>query len=237
MASPTQLPNATTPKSQQYGVHCLDERYMAYYEAGLEKAVMGSHVWRTPRFFQMTQLLNLTRGIAGATAEAGCFRGLASYLICKYRQDEDASFDGTGHFMVDSFEGLSEPVELDGDFSKTRHAEGAFTKTSLEHCERTMGDFPGATIIKGWIPTAFQELPDQAYRFVHIDVDIYEPTLDGLRYFYPRMSPGGMIVVDDFGPWPGDKWLGCKIAVEQFSEEVGVPFAHLDTGNAVLIKR
>ena len=238
MSLPTQVPDVTaTVETEPYGIHGLDEKYMTHYSVGLEKTAMKPNVLRAARFFQMTQLLKLTQGIDGATAEAGCFRGLASFLICKYRKEVDASFDGTGHFMVDSFEGLSEPVAEDGELSKTRYMEGVFTRTSLEVCQNTLNEFPGASIIKGWIPTAFHELPDQQYRFVHIDVDIYQPTLDALQYFFPKMAPGGIIVVDDFGPWPGEKWPGCKIAVEQFSQEVQIPFAHLDTRNAMFIKR
>ena len=228
-----------TPKidEERYGVHLLNETYMRLYQKGLETAQMPEHPWRTPRFFHLIQMLTLTNGLEGATVEAGCFRGLASYLICEHRKLEQSDFDGAGHFMIDSFEGLSEPVDEDGDFSKQRHSEGAFKQTSLEHCQNTMKGFPKTTIIRGWIPKAFDELPDQKYRFVHIDVDIYEPTLDSLRYFYPRLVTGGIIVVDDYGPWPGNKWPGCKIAVEEFSNEFNVPMVGLDTGNAVCIKR
>lgn len=222
---------------QDYGVHTLDEQFMSIYRLGLKTAGMEENSWRRARFFHTMQMLTLTNGIEGVTAEAGCYRGLASFLICEYCKIETPGFDGRGHFMIDSFEGLSAPVEEDGTLSNQRYAEGAFTATSLERCQNTMIGFPNANIIQGWIPKAFEELPEQSYRFVHIDVDIFEPTLDCLRYFYPRMSPGGMIVIDDFGPWPGGLWGGCKIAVEQFSDEFGVPFAKLDTANAVVVKR
>ena len=37
------------------------------------------------------------------------------------------------------------------------------------------------------------------FSFVHIDVDLYEPTRDSLAFFLPRMTAGGIIVVDDYG--------------------------------------
>ena len=223
--------------AKPYGVHQLDPWFMAHYQKGCEVVAMGENAGRAARFFNMLQMLQLTRGIAGATAEAGCFRGLASLLMCHSLRFEAAEYDGRGHFMIDSFEGLSQPIGKDGDFSKLRHGQGAFTRTSRQQCCETLADFPAVEIIQGWIPQAFEQLPEQTYRFAHIDVDLYEPTLDGLRYFYPRLAPGGMIVVDDYGPWPDDKWAGCKMAVEEFCAQQGVPFGHLDTGNAVIVKR
>jgi hypothetical protein len=48
---------------------------------------------------------------------------------------------------------------------------------------------------------------------------------------------GGIVVIDDFGPWHGGEWPGCAAAVREFSAESGLPFASLDTGNAIFIKR
>ena len=182
-------------------------------------------------------MLKLTRGLNGALLEAGCFRGLASNLICQTLRAEDPEFKGKRYFMVDSFEGLSQPTEEDGAFSLQRFSEGAFRGTSFGHSKGTMAEFPQVRILKGWIPKVFETLPDQRYRFVHVDVDIFEPTLHCLEYFYPRMTKGGIIVVDDYGPWPQGNWPGCRKAVHKFCEEHAVPFAKLDTGNAVIIRR
>ncbi|RNC80636.1 MAG: hypothetical protein ED559_02175 [Phycisphaera sp.] len=220
-----------------FGVHSLHPDFVARYENGLAASQMPDHPWRPARFFHLVQMFRLTRGVAGATAEAGCFRGLSSYLVCAEQRDENPAFDGSTHFIVDSFEGLSEPVEADGTFGRQRYEEGAFTETSVEHLTQALSDFPGTNINKGWIPEVFNSLPEQTYRFAHIDVDLYEPTLASLEYFYPRLERGGAVVIDDFGPWPGNKWPGCAVAVREFSERAGVPFASFDTGNAVLFKR
>ena len=61
-----------------------------------------------------------------------------------------------------------------------------------------------------------ETLAETRYRFVHIDVDIYEPTYACLEYFHPRMVEGGLIVIDDYGfpSWPGPVGgLGCTSQV------------------------
>lgn len=231
------IPETAAENPMDYGTHCLDREYMEKYARGLSASKMQENHWRRPRFFQLLEMLKLTRGLNGALLEAGCFRGLASNLICQTLREEDPEFKGKRYFMVDSFEGLSPPGEEDGAFSMQRYSEGAFRGTSLKRCRQTMAEFPQARIIKGWIPEVFEQLPDQRYRFVHVDVDIFHPTLHCLGYFYPRLVKGGMIVIDDYGPWPLGNWPGCSKAVQQFCREHDVPFAKLDTGNAVIIRR
>ena len=234
-------PAPTAPTAQQpqnlYGVHQLFADYVAMYERGMQVSGMSEHPWRRPRFFHLVQMFRLTAGLQGCTAEAGCYRGLSSYLICHEQRRADPAFNGSTHVIVDSFEGLSVPTETDGERSRTVQARGAFADTSVEHVRRTLSEFPQVTFHKGWIPPVFKQVVERRYRFVHIDVDLYEPTLAGLRYFMPRMVPGGVLVVDDYGPWPGGEWPGCAVAVHEFARESGAPFCSLDTGNAVFIKR
>jgi len=205
------------------------------YQAGLEASETGEATRRPPRFYNLLQLFKLAAPIRGATAEVGCYRGLSSYLLCHALKAEDAEFTGAGHHIVDSFEGLSPPTPEDEIAAK---AAGRFNDTSVEHVRKTLQEFPDVAIFRGWAPETLQSLPEQEYRFIHIDVDLYTPTLGCLEYFYPRLSRGGLIVVDDFGPWPsGGRYPGCSRAVNEFSEKHGVEFAALTTGNAFCIKR
>lgn len=224
-------------RSEYFHCHELDAQFLEAYQISEAAAEMPSNISRRTRFFHLIEMFKLSAGVPGATLEAGCFRGMASHLLCHYRRVEDPEFNGHGHIMVDSFEGLSPPIEADGAHAKKSFDNRAFTTTSVERVKQTLSEFPGVQFLQGWIPEILAELPDTGYRFVHIDVDIYEPTLDCLRYFYPRMNRGGIIVCDDFGPWPENIWEGCEKAFREFCNENQIPFAKLDSGNAVIIKR
>ncbi len=239
-ASVTPAPKSkfeVTSDVTDHASHQLLPEYLSAYGAGLKKSKMQDNALRRARFFHICQMLQLTRGVPGYTAEAGVFRGLSSFLICHYLRREIGTFNGETHFMFDSFEGLSEPVEKDGEFPAKRFGEGAFTRTSMETARETLSDFSGVNIHKGWIPDVFDEVPEQKYRFVHVDVDVYEPTLASFRYFYPRLSTGGIMMCDDFGPWANNNWPGCIRAVNEFANETGMVYAILNTGNVMFIKR
>lgn len=47
-------------------------------------------------------------------------------------------------------------------------------------------------IKKGWFPSVMEDVED-TFAFVSIDMDLYRPILEGLRYFYPRLAVGGIL--------------------------------------------
>tara|TARA_A100001011_G_C13541844_1_gene528805 strand:- start:8 stop:496 length:489 start_codon:yes stop_codon:yes gene_type:complete len=66
---------------------------------------------------------------------------------------------------------------------------------------------------KGWIPQVFEKTEERTYSFIHIDVDLYEPTLESLKYFFSKLSKGGIIICDDYGY---NLFPGAKKAVDEF---------------------
>ena len=114
------------------------------------------------------------------------------------------------------------------------HAAGAF-RASLETVRAVLCDFPAIEYHPGWIPATFVGLAERRYKFVHVDVDLYEPTKAAIAYFYPRLVGGGAIVIDEYGLL---RWPGARRAVEEFCLDRGIlaPIP-LTSGNAVLIKK
>lgn len=69
--------------------------------------------------------------------------------------------------------------------------------------------------------------------FAHIDLDIYQSILDSCRFIYPRLSPGGVIVFDDYGFM---SCPGAREAVDRFfADKLEIPLV-LPTGQAIVIK-
>ena len=95
----------------------------------------------------------------------------------------------------------------------------------------TLSRYKNVKIIDGWIPEILKSLPELEYSFVNIDVDLYEPTKNSIEYFWKRMIPGSVMVLDDFG---SKKTLGAKkAAIELLGSQ---KMLELDTGQCLVYK-
>jgi hypothetical protein len=198
-----------------------DARFTAYLERYGE---LGG--FNTDRRWMVYQLMRLTDAVDGDTAECGVFEGSTSHVICDVARSQ--SHLTRHHFVFDSFEGLSAPEAIDGDYW---HA-GALARGE-DLVRENLGEFPRVTLLKGWIPERFQEVADRRFAFVHIDVDLAQPTLDSLTFFYPRMNPGGVIVCDDYGY---TTCPGATAVVDQFLSDRPEKMLSLSCGGGFLIK-
>ena len=79
--------------------------------------------------------------------------------------------------------------------------------SSEKFVRNILDEFDFIEIYNGWIPDRFKEVENKKFQFVHLDVDLYEPTRDSLNFFYPKLVQGGVIVCDDynFSTFPGAK--------------------------------
>jgi len=84
----------------------------------------------------------------------------------------------------------------------------------------------------GYFPDSVPEsVKGQSFAFVHLDADLFEPTMAGLSFFYPRLSIGGLIVVHDF-----NAWAGARKAVDEFcADKISIPMPDKN-GSVVILK-
>lgn len=190
------------------------------------------------RLYNLAQMVDFTAGVEGLIVECGCYRGLSSYVVCSYLRAQDSQFDGETFHIFDSFEGLSTLTSADGvgdpriPIGKAKRRSGMFAAT-VEEVLEVLGDFPAVQLHRGWIPESFAGVAEASYRFVHIDVDLHDPTRAALEYFYPRLSAGGVIVCDDFG---SIRWPGAREAVESFCRQTDARLLRMSSGQALIIR-
>lgn len=174
-----------------------DDMFNTYLKRFGEDISLNSH-----RRFTLAQLIRLVAHVEGDTAECGVFYGAGSYIMAKF-----ASRFGKKHHAIDSYEGLSEPDE---SYDTMTWSKGNMA-VSLEEVKRNLNNLP-VEYHKGWIPAPFEGLEDKKFCFVHVDVDLYQPTKDSVEFFYERLSPGGIMLCDDYG------FKTCKGATKAFDE-------------------
>jgi O-methyltransferase len=164
-------------------------------------------------------------------AEVGAYRGGSAAFIARAFADLAGRVPAID--VVDTFEG--HPAEkLTAEDSEV-HRPGLFGRTSFEEVRDYLSRHPEVRVHKGEFSAVAGELTEAHYGFAHIDVDLYEPTLDCLRFFSARMPQGGAIVVDDY---EARKCPGIKRAAEEFLAETDAGFQAWNplTEQLVLVK-
>jgi O-methyltransferase len=219
-----------------------DETFKSIYREGI-KASASTHDPELvhQRLYNTVQFLRHTFDLEGDVAECGAFRGLGSHMFCNYLRLANPDFNGEGYHVFDSFEGLSQPSEQDviskqeyGAVGTHFQAAGAF-HGQLETVKSTLREFPLIQYHAGWIPESFAGIAERSYKFVHVDLDLYEPIKGALEYFYPRMVKGGIIVIDEYAI---PRWPGARTAADEFCQKNHlISPVSLTTGNGVLIKK
>ena len=177
------------------------------------------------RRWWMSQLLRMTVTIAGDTAECGVYRGAGSHMILR------ANARGRlprHHHIFDSFAGISEPDERDGQYWSRGDLSAA-----ENIADEALREFDGKTFYKGWIPQRFAEVADRSFSFVHVDVDLHEPTRDSIAFFYPRIAPGGIFLCDDYGT---EFCPGATRACDEFLAEKPEKMLSMPDGGGFFVK-
>lgn len=142
----------------------------------------------------LAPLLDRVRLVPGSFIEIGVFRGRT------YRALLAAAASGARRcYAVDSFRGMAEPGPEDG----SSYPAGKFDvggTAALRRAVEQDGHADWSCIIEGWVPAVFSDpqLSGILLAFAHVDLDHYQPTLDALRWLWPRMAHGGLIAVHDY---------------------------------------
>ena len=97
-------------------------------------------------------------------------------------------------------------------------------------------EFKNKTIYnKGFIPDIFSKANNpKTISWLHIDLNSSMPTLESLKFFYPKLEKNGVILFDDYG---GVGYEKTRDVVENFFKNKKNDFLHLPTGQAIVIKK
>lgn len=150
--------------------------------------------------YQIHTTVRKTEKIAGDIAEVGVYKGGSAKLICEAR-------GGKPVHLFDTFEGLPNLCELDS--SKQFH-KGDYS-AAFESVKDYLKNYPNVYFYKGLFPSTAGPVENKKFSFVHLDVDLYESTLNCLKFFYPKMNKGGAIISHDY---PSSE--GVKKAFDEF---------------------
>ena len=165
----------------------------------------------------------------GAILEVGVWRGGTGALMASRAAAlglEDAVF------LCDTWEGVVKTSAVD-----TYYRDGKHDDTSLEIVEQLVDEMglDRVECLQGTFPDdTGDKVAEQTFRLCHIDVDVYQSAKDVLDWVWPRLSPGGVVVFDDYG------FPACP-GVTQFVDEQRMMsdrlVLHNLNGHGLIVKR
>jgi len=165
--------------------------------------------------------------IPGDLIEAGVWRGGACILmraILAVHQIKERRL-----LVADSFQGLPppDPIKYPQDRGDQHHTH-SYLAISQEEVRENLKKYglldEQVVFLPGWFKDTLPDLPTDKLAVIRIDGDMYGSTREALTYLYPKLSPGGYCIVDDYA------LRGCRAAVDDFraAEKVQEPWQRID---------
>lgn len=131
-----------------------------------------------------------TRTVPGDVVEFGSYRGGSAAVL-----GQALANDSKRLHLFDSFQGLPDPTAHDN-----YHHKGDFSDTTADLVARGLSALSiPAELHVGYFSETLTQMPRMQIALAHVDVDLYESVKACLEFCVPQMSPGGILVIDDYG--------------------------------------
>ncbi|MER5704768.1 TylF/MycF family methyltransferase [Micromonospora sp. NPDC002296] len=159
-------------------------------------------------------------GVPGDFIETGVWRGGVCILARAVLRAHDV--EDRRVWVADSFEGIPDPGE-DGhamDKEMALHQRNDVLGVSMDTVRANFARYDllddQVRFLPGWFRDTLPTAPIEKLAVMRLDGDLYESTMDALVNLYPKLSPGGFVIIDDYCI------PACRKAVEEFRDREGI---------------
>lgn len=185
-------------------------------------------VERMYALFKAVQYL-VYAGVPGDIVECGVWKG-GSAMMVAYALGQLGQTDRQIR-LYDTFSGMVQPAGIDVEIGRSRAALPRWTRENrssvnrwcfapYEEVERNMRatGYPmeRVTFVRGPVESTLPREAPARISLLRLDTDWYESTKHELTHLYPRLSEGGVLIVDDYG-----HWAGAQKAVDEYFSTTG----------------
>jgi hypothetical protein len=163
---------------------------------------------------------------AGDFVECGVYRGFSTAVAARYLE-----FGGLDRqwYLYDTFAGI--PADQLNPGSTESPPEYAMPGL-YEFCRQRFAPYPNIHVVQGRVPEVLRERAPEKVAFLHLDMNSAPAELAALEFFWERMAPGSLILLDDYG-WRG--YRAQKLAEDPFFAARGRTVLELPTGQGVVL--
>ena len=210
-----------------------DEKFLAAYRSAMntgQRVAAPDKLHIEWRVYVACCLAKHASKLGGAFVECGVSTGMTSLAICEYLGFER---EGPMFYLIDTFAGipLSQAIEPERELSASKNQRHYFDSEELVRLN--FKRFGNVFIIRGEVPQILTSLPAGEIAYLHIDMNIAYPEVEALKFFWPRMVKGGVILFDDY---ISPLHLSQRDAIDEVARQMDVLVVPLPTGQGLLIK-
>lgn len=203
-----------------------DQKFVSSFYDSVTNEQEKSLIWR---LHTLAWAAKNALNVEGDFVECGVFKGFCSSVILKYLDFQDLSRQA---YLYDTFKGLPEETSTEQerrDWNYTKYDPEAIYSGV---CEK-FAKYKNVNIVRGIVPDSFQSAVPEKIAFLHIDMNSEMAEMLALQHLFDKVTPGGMIVFDDFGWTCNVNQTRAELA---FMNERGHHIMELPTGQGVVIK-
>ena len=190
---------------------------------------LSCDITRISKILAHYELFKMIRDIPGSIVECGIFKGASLSRFAMFREIFNSpfskkiiGFDTFGDFPETSFEDDKKPRNK----QVTEAGLESISKDQLIDVFKNKGVEKNIELVEGDItksvPEYVKQHPELKISLLNLDTDIYEPAVTILEYLYPRLTVGGVLMIDDYETFPGESkavdeyFKGKSITIKKF---------------------
>lgn len=213
-----------------------DPRFLRAYQRGV-KALGGAdrYIWHW-RAHVGLWVADCAGRLDGDFVECGVNYGFLSSAIM---EQLDWNSRNSTFYLLDTFQGLdprfvtASEVQSGSMTKNAEHLSDKFYVSGAESVRANFAEWQNVRIIEGAVPDTLAAVPSERIAYLHLDMNCAPPEVAAAEHFWDRMVPGGMILFDDYAYFG---FSGQKVALDGFSQRVGVAICALPTGQGLMVK-
>jgi len=198
----------------------VDPKFKRSYEQGIKTGSWHGNNLRW-RVYNACWAASQALFLPGDFVECGVNRGGISRAVMEYI---DFSSQDRQFFLLDTYKGsvdVAEPNQLD-------------YQECYEDVLKTFVPFPNARVIRGLVPSTLASVNSETICYLSIDMNNPEPEIAALRFFWPRLVSGAVVLLDDYAY--SEHYRSSKNAMDALGAELGFHVLTMPTGQGMIIK-
>lgn len=228
-------PEGALPTYDQEGlltIHNADfmnePRFRKAYDRGVLSGAIDYQIhWRVHvGLWAASQALRLP----GDYIECGVHRGFLSSAIMDYL---DWNALDKRFFLLDTFQGLDDRFISDDEKAQGKSSSYRGYTECFEETRKNFEEFRNVVLIRGPVPLTLPEVDSDRVCYLHLDMNCVPPEVAALEYFWDKLVPGALVLLDDYGAFSHHLQ---KHAMDAFAEKRGAQILSLPTGQGIILK-